>query len=125
MTSPTRSTLNIATAILGNLSVVTYGVDAKRTFAIQCRGGKSHGRYFVFNGPFDFGDRHEGMKNGLGVEGEFWRPTGHGAVTHEPLDTAGYEKLLACAAKRFDATPVLVSAAHQQLHSHMVSPIWK
>lgn len=126
-TSSINQSLGLFASILGNISVATCGVAAKRTVAIQCRGGRSHGFFFVFDGPIEPGDRYDGMKQAFGDDVEIFKPNRQGDLSHEVLNNAAYNKLLAGVQKRYWARNREVrdgQVANDALRYHRKRPIW-
>jgi hypothetical protein len=124
-------------ASIANIAAVTVGVDASDTVAIQCIGGRSIGKYFVFNGTVQLSARYNGMRSAFPAEKEIFVPRQMGAVHHLNLITADYDRLLTSVDRRFQALlnpaaqvglglPANVGMpANQHLVEQMSFPIWK
>ena len=107
--------LGLFATLLANMSVVAYGVNAKRTVAIQCRCGRSLSRLYVFDGSFEPEDRYEGMKIAFGAEHEILKPQRQAARVPQTMDAAAYKSLLVSTEKRATALrggPIEIGRAH-------------
>ncbi|KAH7073149.1 hypothetical protein FB567DRAFT_537169 [Paraphoma chrysanthemicola] len=129
--------LGVLAATIANIAAVTVGVDASDTVAIQCIGGRSIGKYFVFNGAVQLSARYNGMRSAFQEDNEIFVPQQVGGISHLDLRTADYDRLLTNVESRFQA--LVTPAARVNLGPHvfpgipvnhylvekMTLPIWK
>lgn len=119
--SATSKGLGIFAATIANIAAVTVGVDASDTVAIQCIGGRSIGKYFVFNGAVQLSARYNGMRSAFQANREIFVPQYVGRIHHLNLITADYDRLLTCVDRRFQA--LVAPAAQVGLGLHAIPAI--
>ena len=90
--SPLYSWVGLFVSVAGAMCVTRVGLDASVTVAIQCMGGRSWGKYCIFNGTLDLKSRKEGMNIAFGADREIYPPRWlAGIMEHAPLSGPDYD----------------------------------
>ena len=124
--SPLPSWIGVLAAVVGAMSILTLGLDAHITVAIQCLGGRSWGKYCVFNGPLELESRYKGMKTAFGGDQEVYIPKWlAGELALPPLSTADYDKLVAACDAKFRKRVGESMKVNNFLGIHIILPVWR
>jgi len=120
-------------SLISSIGALTYGVDSADTVAIQCLGGRSLGKYFVFNNAVDLEARYRGMRRAFRKEYELFVPDRYrGAYRMPNLEPQDVAMLLEAASQKLQSTmqtptntPLQQPQSIQFLAHNYHFPMWR
>lgn len=117
--------INATISAIGSVKIIDGGVDPSHTVAIQCRIGRSIGKFFILHGPWQLQDRYEGMRIAFGEQQELYRAAlVGGIVVVPPLNNDQFDALVESARTKQEHT-AQGRSPNRSLHTGEQLPLWK